>query len=67
LISLARFKSNREYERELRRRAHAFPGLLPVFGDNLQMFEGIWYGLHEVDRDRVNVFAANVERMKHGG
>jgi len=67
LISLARFKSNRDYERELRRRAHAFPGLLPVFGDNLQRFEGIWYGLHEVNRDLVNEFAANVERMKSGG
>ena len=39
LISIARFKSNRDYERELRRRGHSFPDLLPVFGDNLGSFE----------------------------
>jgi len=67
LISLARFKSNRDYERELQRRGHAFPDLLPVFGDNLGSFERIWYGLHEVNIDLVERFAANAERMKAAG
>ena len=67
LISIARFKSNRDYERELRRRGHSFPDLLPVFGDNLESFERIWYGLHEVNRELVDRFAANVERMKPAG
>lgn len=67
LISLARFKSNRDYERELRRRAHAFPNLLATFGDNLFDFERIWYGLHEVNRDSVSQFAANVEKIKTAG
>lgn len=67
LISIARFKSNRDYERELRRRAHAFPNLLSVFGDNLSVFERIWYGMHEVNFDSVNQFASNVERIKSGG
>ena len=67
LISLARFKSNRDYERELRRRAHAFPALLSVFGGNIFDFERVWYGNHEADRERVNQFAANVERIKTGG
>jgi hypothetical protein len=67
LISIARFKSNRDYERELRRRGHSFPDLLPVFGDNLESFERIWYGLHEVNRELVDRFAANVERMKSAG
>src|ERR1700733_8371753 len=31
LINLARFKSNRDYERELRWRAHALPALVGVF------------------------------------
>ena len=53
LISIARFKSNREYERELRRRGHSFPDLLAVFGDNLASFERIWYGLHEANRELV--------------
>ena len=67
LISIARFKSNRDYERELGRRAHAFPDLLSVFGANIFDFERIWYGNHEADRERVDHFAANVERIKTGG
>ncbi|HKW30035.1 MAG TPA: hypothetical protein VJT54_11915 [Verrucomicrobiae bacterium] len=67
LISIARFKSNHEYERELRRRGHSFPDLLSVFGDNLVTFEYIWYGLHEVNRERVEQFVANVERMRGVG
>ena len=67
LISIARFKSNRDYERELRRRAHALPGLLPVFGDNIFAFERVWYGMHEVNRELVGQFAANVEKIKAAG
>jgi hypothetical protein len=67
LISIARFKSNRDYERELRRRAHAFPGLLDVFGDNLFVFERIWYGMHEANRELVDQFAASLEKLKGGG
>jgi hypothetical protein len=64
LISIARFKSNRDYERELRRRAHAFPALLATFGDNISLFEGIWYGMHDASREVVDRFAANLERLK---
>ncbi|HEU6446953.1 MAG TPA: hypothetical protein VFV23_00770 [Verrucomicrobiae bacterium] len=67
LISIARFKSNRDYERELRRRAHAFPNLLLIFGENVSVFERIWYGMHEVNRDLVAQFSANVERIKTAG
>jgi hypothetical protein len=67
LISIARFKSNLDYERELRRRGHSFPELLSVFGQNISVFERIWYGMHEVNPDSVNQFALNVERMKSGG
>jgi hypothetical protein len=67
LISIARFKSNRDYERELRRRGHSFPELLSVFGQNISVFEGVWYGMHEVNSDSVSQFALNVERIKTGG
>lgn len=66
LISLARFKSNRDYERELRRRGHSFPDLLALFGENVQVIDCVWYGLHEVNAERVSRFAANVERIKTG-
>jgi Domain of unknown function (DUF4129) len=67
LISIARFKSNREYERELLRRGHSFPELLSTFGQNISVFEAIWYGMREVNPDSVNQFALNVERIKSGG
>jgi hypothetical protein len=64
LIRLARFKSNRDYESDLRRRAHAVPDLLGVFQDNVLSFERIWYGSHSADRELVERFAANVARIK---
>jgi hypothetical protein len=67
LVSIARFKSNHDYERELRRRAHAFPNLLSVFGENVFALERVWYGMHEVNRELVNQFASSLEKMKTAG
>lgn len=67
LISIARFKSNRDYERELNRRGHSFPALLSVFGENVSVFERIWYGMHEINRELVNRFVANVEQIHTTG
>ena len=67
LISIARFKSNRDYECELRRRAHAFPNLLSGFSDNISALERVWYGAHEVNRELVNQFALSVEKIKTAG
>lgn len=66
LITLARFKSNRDYERELRRRGHSFPELLSLFSENVSAFDRIWYGMHGVDAALVGRFASNVERLKTG-
>jgi hypothetical protein len=64
LISIARFKSNRDYENELRRRSHAFPELLPVFGANILALERIWYGRHDVNDEVVQEFASNVDKIR---
>ena len=64
MIGIARFKSNRDYENELRRRGHAVPDVLEAFGENRLTFERVWYGDHAVDRGLVDEFAANVERIK---
>jgi hypothetical protein len=64
LIAIARYKSNRDYERELGRRAHAFPALLETFSNNVGTFDRVWYGLHEVSRDSLEAFASNVTRIK---
>jgi hypothetical protein len=63
LIRLARFKSNRDYERELQRRGHSLPDLLSLFGENVLVFDRVWYGLHEINNAMVERFAANVERI----
>jgi hypothetical protein len=63
LVSLAKFKSNREYERELRRRSASIPELAPRFAENVTTFESIWYGMHDVSRDLVQEFAANVQKL----
>src|SRR5262249_51932273 len=67
LIALARFKSNRDYELELGRRAHSFPSLLQLFGEDVGAFDRVWYGTHEASGELVEQFAANVERIKTGG
>jgi hypothetical protein len=67
LIQIARFKSNRDYERELRRRGHSLPALLSLFDDNVSIFERIWYGMHDVNRELVQQFASNVERIRTAG
>jgi hypothetical protein len=66
LISIAGFKSNRDYERELRRRAHSLPDLLNLFGDNISQFERTWYGTHEASDEGVRQFAARVEQLRTG-
>ncbi len=64
LITIARFKSNHEYERELRRRAHTLSGLATVFEQSVTVFERVWYGMHDVNAELVKDFSAKVERIK---
>jgi hypothetical protein len=46
-ITLAIFKSNRDYERELKRRAGAMSQALSAFGALTAIYNRIWYGLKE--------------------
>jgi hypothetical protein len=64
LITLARFKSNRDYERELARRGHALAEMPMIFAENVTDFERVWYGMHEVSPELLRQFAGNLERMK---
>ena len=64
LISIARFKSNRDYERELGRRAHAIPVVMNTFSENVSIFDRIWYGMHEVNSALLDDFQRNVEKIK---
>ncbi len=64
LLSLAKFKSNRDYVRELDRRSHALPEVAEAFAENVLVFDRVWYGLHEVSQELLEHFMSNVERMK---
>jgi hypothetical protein len=64
LITLAKFKSNREYERELARRGHALGEAQAVFSENVLAFDRVWYGRHAVDAAAVDQFAGNVQRLR---
>ena len=64
LIRIHRAKSNRDYLKELDRRARSKPELAAVFGQNLVAFESCWYGRREVGPDAIDAFVANLDRMK---
>ncbi|MCB1061695.1 MAG: DUF4129 domain-containing protein [Verrucomicrobiae bacterium] len=63
LLRVARFKSNRDYTRELSLKARTLPELQSAFGENVGLFERVWYGLHEIGRDAIDRFTANYERI----
>ena len=63
MITIDLYKSNREYERELKRRAHGHKELLSIFAGSLNLFERVWYGMHRIARTDFNLFAANQRRM----
>lgn len=64
MLTLGRFKTNRDYLLELSRRAHSLPQAVAAFDENLRSFEDSWYGLHDVDGGHIERFAANQERMR---
>jgi hypothetical protein len=58
LITIEKFKSNRDYEMELHRRAHQKEGLLPAFCKSREIFERVWYGMYKISRPDLDNFAA---------
>ena len=63
LITIEKFKSNREYEVELGRRAHQKEGLLNVFSDSRDVFERVWYGMYKISRPDLDHYAAIQKRL----
>ena len=64
LIRVAKFKSNRDYEQELRRRARGLPDLQAAFGENVGIFDRAWYGLHDVTGETLRHFQLNLEKIR---
>jgi hypothetical protein len=57
-------KTNREYARDLQRRARQFAEPQALFAQNLAVFERAWYGLHAVELADVDEFRERARRMK---
>ena len=64
LLTLAKFKSTLDYERELNRRAHSLPGVVSAFMENGRRFDRGWYGEEAVTPEAVEAFASNHERIR---
>ncbi len=64
LLRIARHKSNRDYDLELRRRAKTREELLAAFRENLHAFESSWYGRHEVSAETFTRFSGNLEKIR---
>ena len=64
LISIARFKSNRDYQRELKRRAYTNAELQQLFSENVSLFERTWYGAHQVNNEMISRFGSNQSKMR---
>jgi hypothetical protein len=58
-ITIAKYKSNREYEKELYRRTHENASLLSAFSMQVRFFDSAWYGMHKLSRQDVDDFAQN--------
>ncbi|MFO1460217.1 MAG: DUF4129 domain-containing protein [Verrucomicrobiota bacterium] len=63
-IRLAQFRSNREYERDVRRRMQGHPETAETFAEIVRVFEGSWYGDRPVTAQRFEDFVAAVERLR---
>jgi len=63
MLTIEASKSNREYERELNRRAHEHKELLSIFSSCLNFFERIWYGMYQIARTDFDDYAADHQRI----
>ena len=64
IVSIARFKSNRDYETEVNRRARGSPELRAAFSANVSSFDRAWYGLYDVTADALAQFQSNFDRIR---
>jgi hypothetical protein len=64
IVSIARFKSNHDYENEVNRRARGSPELRAAFSANVSSFDRAWYGLYDVTTDALAQFQSNFQRIR---
>lgn len=67
LVTLARAKTNLDYERELSRRAAGRADVVSGFRARRLAFERVWYGRDEAREADVRTWFAELERGREGG
>ncbi|MFH1490238.1 MAG: DUF4129 domain-containing protein [Pseudomonadota bacterium] len=63
VLTIEGYKSNRDYEMELRRRAHEHGDLISTFSVSIEVFDRSWYGMHEVTGEVLSHFIRHQERI----
>ncbi|MCJ8330471.1 MAG: hypothetical protein HRT89_14675 [Lentisphaeria bacterium] len=63
-IRIRKFKSNKDYCKEIDRRARSVPRLMEIFSENVLVFEESWYGLYTVDKSILLDFRKNIEKIR---
>lgn len=63
LIKVHRFKSNRDYYRELARRSHSPENLLDIYNEEVQLFEGSWYGERAVGPQEIESMEQHLKTL----
>jgi hypothetical protein len=66
-LKLARYKSNRDYLREIFQRGQELAEVRSALDANMTTMEGIWYGDHTVDGESITLFLAHHERIMRYG
>lgn len=65
VIRIARFKSNRDYQNELGRRASSIGEAPKYFSRIALKYESVWYGEHEATLSTLNEMHADQEQLRH--
>ena len=63
MIFIAKYKSNRDYEAELKRRAHERKDMIHIFSTCVKFFDNAWYGMGDVTLNDVNLFSSNFKQI----
>lgn len=63
LVSLAKFKTNLDYEREVRRRALSRAGIAQGFALRRRQFEDVWYGRAQPGEAEVRAWMAELAKQ----
>jgi len=63
MILIAKHKSNRDYEAELKRRAHERKDLIRIFSTCVSFFDKAWYGMGRVTASDVTLFSSNFKQI----